>query len=65
MSQPAVEVTGSQEVGSPHSQLSVPLAPLAAAKEPEPAADDPLGELLPQAARAEIATMEAAAAALR
>ena len=65
MSQPAVEVTGSQEVGSSHSQLSVPLAPPAAAAEPEPAADDPLGEPLPQAARTEIATMEAAAAALR
>src|SRR3984893_7767977 len=30
MSQPAVEVTGSQEVGSAHSQLIVPLAPLPA-----------------------------------
>ena len=31
MSQPALEVTGSQEVGSSHSQLSVPLAPEALA----------------------------------
>jgi hypothetical protein len=63
MSQPADEVTGSQEVGSSHSQLTVPLAPDAAAPE-DPAADDPLTEL-PQAAMAEIATREAAAAALR
>jgi hypothetical protein len=62
MSQPADEVTGSQDVGSSHSQLMVPLAPAAAA-EPAPVADE-LAEL-PQAARAEIATMEAAAAALR
>jgi uncharacterized membrane protein len=63
MSQPALEVTGSQEVGSLHSQLSVPLAPLAPAA--EPAADGAFGELLPQAASAEMATMEAAAATLR
>ena len=31
MSQPALEVTGSQDVGSSHSQLSVPLAPEALA----------------------------------
>ena len=31
MSQPALEVTGSQEVGSSHSQLRVPLAPEAPA----------------------------------
>ena len=31
MSQPALEVTGSQDVGSSHSQLSVPLAPAASA----------------------------------
>jgi hypothetical protein len=62
MSQPADEVTGSQEVGSAHSQLMVPLAPAAAAA-PDPVADE-LAEL-PQAVRAEIATMEAAAAALR
>src|SRR5258708_38269587 len=64
MSQPADEVTGSQEVGSAHSQLMVPLAPAAAAAaEPDPVADG-LAEL-PQAARAEIAAMEAAAAAPR
>ena len=62
MSQPAVEVTGSQEVGSSHSQLRVPLAPSADA---DPAADDAPGELLPQAARAAMAMTEAAAAALR
>jgi hypothetical protein len=62
MSQPALEVTGSQEVGSFHSQLTVPLAPPADA---DPAADDPLGELLPQAASAAMAMTEAAAAALR
>src|SRR5258708_38272565 len=61
MSQPALEVTGSQEVGSPHSQLRVPLASPADAN---PAADDPLGELL-QAASAAMAMTEAAAAALR
>ena len=38
MSQPALEVTGSQEVGSSHSQLSVPLAPPAAAAAPAAAA---------------------------
>jgi hypothetical protein len=67
MSQPAEEVTGSHEVGSSHSQLMVPLAPEAAAAL-GPVAPDPLaGELveLPQAVRTEIATMEAAAAALR
>ena len=31
MSHPALEVTGSQDVGSSHSQLSVPLAPEAPA----------------------------------
>jgi hypothetical protein len=30
MSHPAVEVTGSQDVGSSHSQFRVPLAPAAA-----------------------------------
>jgi hypothetical protein len=64
MSQPAVEVTGSQEVGSCHSQLSVPLAPLAAAPDPDPVAAEPLGEL-PQAARTATAAMDAATAALR
>jgi hypothetical protein len=64
MSQPAVEVTGSQEVGSAHSQLTVPLAPLAAADDPDPAAEE-LPVELPQAARAAMATIEAAAAALR
>jgi hypothetical protein len=63
MSQPADDVTGSQDVGSAHSQLTVPLTPDAAV-EPDSAAADPLAEL-PQAARTEIAAMEAAAAALR
>ena len=63
MSQPALDVTGSQEVGSSHSQLTVPLAPAAAA-EPDPAPDDALVELQ-HAVRTEIAAMEAAAAALR
>jgi hypothetical protein len=63
MSQPADEVTGSQEVGSAHSQLTVPLTPDAAV-EPDAAPDDALVEL-PHAVRAEIAAMEAAAAALR
>ena len=62
MSHPALEVTGSQEVGSSHSQFSVPLAPEALADVAEP--PDPL-VALPQAASAEIATMAAAAAALR
>jgi len=62
MSHPALEVTGSQEVGSAHSQFSVPLAPEALADVAEP--PDPL-VALPQAASAEIATMAAAAAALR
>jgi len=64
MSQPALEVTGSQEVGSSHSQLIVPLTPLAAAADPDPAVEDPLVEL-PQAASAAMATMDAAAAAPR
>jgi hypothetical protein len=63
MSQPAVEVTGSQEVGSSHSQLSVPLAPSAAAVDPDPSAEEPPVEL-PQAASTAMATMDAAAAAL-
>ena len=62
MSQPALDVTGSQEVGSCHSQFSVPLAPAPPADEPEPV-DPP--DALPQAASAEIATAAAAAAALR
>jgi hypothetical protein len=62
MSQPAVEVTGSQEVGSSHSQLSVPLAP-SAAVDPDPSAEEPPVEL-PQAASTAMATMDAAAAAL-
>src|ERR1700722_16828196 len=61
MSQPADEVTGSQEVGSSHSQLMVPLAPPAAAD----AADVLPAELVPQAASTEIAMTEAAAAAIR
>jgi hypothetical protein len=63
MSQPAVEVTGSHEVGSSHSQLSVPLAPSADA----PAADaaGPPGEPLPQAASAVMPAMDAATAAVR
>src|SRR5580658_1107597 len=45
MSQPALEVTGSQDVGSSHSQLTVPLGPALAS-----AADDVVGDELPQAA---------------
>ncbi len=41
MSQPALEVTGSQDVGSSHSQLSVPLAPAPAAAAAAPAAVEP------------------------
>jgi hypothetical protein len=62
MSHPALDVTGSQEVGSDHSQFSVPLAPEAFADVAE--TPDPL-VALPQAASAEIATTEAAATALR
>jgi hypothetical protein len=50
------------EVGSCHSQFSVPLAPAPPADKPEPG-DPP--DALPQAASAEIATAAAAAAALR
>lgn len=64
MSHPALEVTGSQEVGSSHSQFSVPLAPEALAAVAEPELADPLVEL-PQAARVRIAVTAAAAAALR
>ncbi len=64
MSQPALEVTGSQEVGSSHSQLSVPLAPAVPAVAPAPPAAV-LEPLLPQAATAEIVTRTAAAAATR
>src|SRR5580692_8523274 len=64
MSQPALEVTGSQDVGSSHSQLSVPLAPEALVAAAAPAAAlEPL--LLPHAATAEIATSAAAAARAR
>jgi hypothetical protein len=63
MSQPAEDVTGSHEVGSSHSQLSVPLAPSAAA--PATAAADPPGEPLPQAASAVMPAMDAATAAIR
>src|ERR1700691_5878547 len=45
MSQPALDVTGSHDVGSSHSQLRVPLAPLLAS-----AADDVVGDELLQAA---------------
>jgi hypothetical protein len=62
MSHPALDVTGSQEVGSSHSQFSVPLAPEALAGVAEP--PDPL-VVLPQAVSAEIATTAAAATALR
>ena len=41
------------------------IRPPAAAAEPDPAAADPPGELLPQAARTAAATMDAATAALR
>src|ERR1700733_8850416 len=54
MSQPALEVTGSQDVGSCHSQLSVPLAPVLAS-----AADDVAGEELLQAAAASDTAMAA------
>jgi hypothetical protein len=64
MSQPALEVTGSQEVGSSHSQFSVPDAPVVLAVEPDPAAAE-LEALLPQAASARIATAPAAAAMMR
>src|SRR5580704_8722130 len=47
MSHPALEVTGSHDVGSSHSQFRVPLAPLLAS-----AADDAVGDELPQAAAA-------------
>ncbi len=63
MSQPALEVTGSQDVGSSHSQLRVPLAPFAVAAAAALAAVEPL--LLPHAASAEIVTIAAAAAATR
>src|ERR1700744_2135480 len=60
MSQPALEVTGSQEVGSSHSQLTVPLTPLAEVPDPLVV----LPEELPQAAMAETATTATAAAAV-
>jgi len=63
MSQPALEVTGSQEVGSSHSQFSVPLAPVVVAEVPP--VDPPLEVALEQAARAVIVTAAAAAAAMR
>jgi len=63
MSHPALEVTGSQEVGSSHSQFSVPLAPVVVAVEPEPAV--PPAVALEHAASAEIVTAAAAAAAMR
>ena len=65
MSQPADEVTGSQDVGSAHSQFSVPLAlelALPLAGEPEAPVPD---VLLPQAATAAIVTTAAAAATPR
>jgi hypothetical protein len=62
MSQPALEVTGSQEVGSSHSQFSVPLAPVVVAV---PAPVDPPLLALEQAASAVIVTIAAAAAAMR
>ena len=66
MSQPALEVTGSQDVGSSHSQLSVPLAPEApAALVAAPPAAAVLEPPLPHAATAEIVTRTAAAAATR
>src|ERR1700733_6722217 len=46
-SQPALEGTGSHDAGSSPSQLRVPLAPV-----PARAADDVLGDELPQAAAA-------------
>ena len=61
MSQPAVEVTGSQEVGSSHSQFSVPLAPAVAA---EPEAVEVLA-LLPQAAASRARARPAARATPR
>jgi hypothetical protein len=64
MSQPALEVTGSQEVGSCHSQFSVPVAPVVLAAPPDPA-DPALVAPLPQAASVTMATAEAAAAAMR
>ena len=63
MSHPALEVTGSQDVGSSHSQLSVPLAPEAPAASAAPAAVEP--PLLPHAATAAITIPAAAAAARR
>jgi hypothetical protein len=65
MSQPALEVTGSQEVGSSHSQLSVPLAPEAPATVAAAPAEAVLEPLLPHAATAEMVVRTAAAAATR
>src|ERR1700756_2290890 len=42
MSHPALDVTGSHEVGSCHSQFSVPLAPPDAADDPDPAEAPPV-----------------------
>jgi hypothetical protein len=64
MSHPALEVTGSQEVGSFHSQFSVPVAPAALAVEPDPA-DPALVAVLPQAARTRSAKAAAATAVMR
>ena len=63
MSHPALEVTGSQDVGSSHSQLSVPLAPAVVGG--VGGARGGRAVLLPHAATAEIVTIAAAAAATR